>query len=62
MWINIQGININFNLILQFTRKENTIILKDITNKNENENVYYYNTITKAKQVEKYIMNKLNEK
>lgn len=59
MWINLQGRNINFDLIEEFHRDKANICLRDL----DGDTKYvHYTSESKAKQVEKYIMNKLNSK
>ena len=57
MWINLQGRNINFDLIEEFYREKNNIHLNDL---NGNTSYISYSSESKAKQVEQYIINKLN--
>lgn len=57
MWINLQGKNINFDLVEEFYREKKDIYL---VNLNGDRRYISYTSESKAKQVEQYIINKLN--
>ena len=57
MWIILDNEKVNFNLVLRFRREEKILYVTDITN---NTRMIYYNSESKAKQVENYLMKVLN--
>lgn len=57
MWIPLNKEIVNFDLVLRFKREEKNLYITDITNVTK---IVYYNSESKAKQVEKYLTNILN--
>jgi len=57
MWINIDGEEFNFSLVLRYKREGKNLYITDISNTTR---MIYYKSEHKAKQVESYLKRTLN--